>query len=390
MYTGHRLDFQSSKPATRAGFYVSEGRIMGQRLIRISRGMASGFPAAGGFSPPFAPQNLTLTNQGGAVNTNTSTQQIAWDVAVAGTFPVSSYNVYRNGSFLANTAALSYSDTTATNSIQENTFAPSTPYVYSVSAVDTHSNEGAQQTQCYAWWYRWGVANQSETQFSYGGITLNWADTVGAPPQGAFDISNVYGAAGGFQPVANNPLCPLYGMELGWAKFMLADVKLGDATHTWNLLNLSRPGYGSAGGGADIQPVLSFPIITNTSSPYGSPSTSGWATLKIPLTDMAIGVTQFMGYATGTTVTMTSLISGPGVDEGAYITGSGMPAGTYVSVQPGSLSGPWTVNQATGTLGSVGSPVQFTATRTALYKPNFFTNTGGSTIYWNNIGFCVN
>lgn len=148
MYTGHRLDFQSSKPATRAGFYVSEGRIMGQRLIRISRGMASGFPAAGGFSPPFAPQNLTLTNQGGAVNTNTSTQQIAWDVAVAGTFPVSSYNVYRNGSFLANTAALSYSDTTATNSIQENTFAPSTPYVYSVSAVDTHSNEYLPRRRC--------------------------------------------------------------------------------------------------------------------------------------------------------------------------------------------------------------------------------------------------
>ena len=289
---------------------------------------------------------------------------------------------------------LTYTDTTATNCCQNNTVAPSTAYAYSVSAVDSQGTEGSQQSQCFAYWYRWGVDYQSEQNFSYGGLTLNWAATTGAgapPPQGTQYISNLYGSAGGFQPTGDGPICPEFGMELGWAKYMVFDCNLGDATHTWNMLNLCRPGYGSGAGGADIQPFLNFAWCTNTTSPYGSPSTSGWATIKIPLTTMAIGVTVFNGYASGTTVTMVGTpISGPGGDSGGYITGSGMPAGTYISTAPGSLNGPFTINNNAGTIGSAGSPVQFTITRTALYKPNFYTNTGGSNLFLNNIGFSAN
>jgi Cellulase (glycosyl hydrolase family 5) len=355
-----------------------------------------------GFTNPGLPQFFRMTNQGGSANTNTSTTEFTWSAATAGTYPIASYNIYRGTivpgagsptlSIIGNTTGLAYTDSTATNVIQNNTTAPSTGYVYAITAVDTHSNEGAQQTQCYLYWYYEGTAFQSETNFSYGGATINWAATPPvAPPVGTVCISNVYGAAGGFQPVANNPVTPLYGTELGGFNYLIFDCLLGDATHIWQELNLSRPGYGSGGGGADIQPAggSTITLVTNTTSAYGSPSTSAWATLKVPLSTIQLGVTQFMGYMSGTTVTATSIISGPGIDSGGYITGAGVPAGTYVSTAPGSTSGPWTTNNS-ATVGSAGSPILMTGYRTAVYKLNFLTNTGGSTLYLNNIGFCVN
>jgi hypothetical protein len=354
---------------------------------------------------PGLPQFFRMTNQGGSGNTNTSTVEFTWQAATAGANPISGYNIYRgtivpgagsptlskiNSSLIT---GLTYTDSTATNVIQNNTVAPSTGYVYAITAVDSLSNEGAQQTQVYLYWYYQGTAFQSETNFSYGGLTLNWAATPPvAPPVGTVAISNAYGAAGGFQPVANNAVTPLYGTELGGFNYMLFDCLLTDTTHTWVELNLSRPGYGSGGGGADIQPAggntLNL-VVNNTSSYGGTPSTSAWVTLKVPLSQMRLGYTTFMGYQSGTTITPVGAVSGVGLDAGGYITGPGVPAGTYVSTAPGSPSGPYTVNNS-ATVGSAGSPVAMVGIRTGLYKLNFGTNTGGSTWYLNNIGFCVN
>jgi hypothetical protein len=269
--------------------------------------------------------------------------------------------------------------------------------VYAITAVDSHGNEGSKQTQVYLYWYYEGVSFQSELNFSYNTFTLNWAATTGAnapPPVGTQYISFELPSAGGFQPVADNPVSPLYGTALAGFNYMIFDIILQDATHEWQELNLSRPGYGSGGGGADIQPSGSsvLTLFNNTSSAYGSPSTTAWSTLKVPLSAMMYGYTQFMGYQSGTTITAVGgLISGPGVDSGGYITGAGVPAGTYVSTGPSSTSGPWTVNNS-ATVGSAGSPILMTGQRTDIYKINFLSNgpTFPTTIFLNNIGFCVN
>lgn len=340
---------------------------------------------------PNAPANFQLTNYGGSGNSNTASVTHTWSAAVATSFPVASYNLYRAdvGLLASGITGLTYTDTTATNIVQNNTTQASTPYTYTVAAVDSQGNVGPQQTQCNLWWYRAGVSYQSSHDLSYSLASgPTWSSTAGPPQAGSVaDIAVGYpgGNGGGFQPTAWTPLTPIYGCPLASFKYLTVDVLLTDLTHTLGFLNLCRPGYGSSGGGADIQPHLNINIITNGTSPYGTPVLGSWFTLKIPLTAIGLGVTQFMGYAAGSTITATSIISGPGVDNGGYIFGSGLPAGSYVS-STGSLNGPWTMNAAVGTIGSAGAPVAFTGTRLDLYKMNFFC-TGPTTIYFDNIGF---
>ncbi len=67
-------------------------------------------------------------------------------------------------------------------------------------------------------------------------------------------------------------------------------------------------------------------------SDYGpSPVVGKWATYKVPLSKMTIGYTRFTASISGTTLHVTSVDSGVGLDAGGYVTGADVPAGTYLT-----------------------------------------------------------
>jgi Cellulase (glycosyl hydrolase family 5) len=339
---------------------------------------------SGGLVLPSAPPNLQLIQQGGTSNSLTNSQKYTWGASTAGTYPIASYNVYRNGGYpgspYANTTALTYTDTNAPNSNQQNTFAPSTPYTYTVAAVDNQGNIGPQQTTATCYWYQNGVPAQGTENFSYSLTTLNWSASIG----GQTCIEIVSPPSSGFQPVSFQALCPDYGMEIGGGfNYFMVDVYLTDNTTTMFHSEISRPGYP---GSTDYYPLSQVNIWSGGTSPYGTIVLNQWCTLKVPITATTIGVTTFHGYISGTTVTQVgSVISGPGADGGGYITGAGVAAGTFIDVTPGNANGPFTVNNSQ-TVGSAGSPVVLTCTRQNVYKIDFGNNASPTTTYYlNNI-----
>jgi hypothetical protein len=284
-----------------------------------------------------------------------------------------------------------YTDSSATNTAQNNTFAPSTVYAYTIAAVDTASQVGAQQTQVTYWLYQNGVPLQQAQDFSFN-ATPNWASTAVAPAQGTFEISFGYVTAGsGFQPVSYpNMAAENFGAEVGAFNYLLTDVYITNTNETIFHSCLSRPGYP---GGTDYFDWAQVNLIVNGASAFGTPVLNGWATLKVPLSLLSMGVSTFNGYISGTTLTMVGgVISGPGPDNSAYITGAGVAAGTFIN--DGGVStqgGPFAVS-VSQTVGSAGSPILMTARRTNYYKLGYGCNSPpvGFTYYYNNIRFTVN
>jgi chitodextrinase len=79
--------------------------------------------------PPGLPSGLTATAA------SSSQINLAWTASAAGTYPISGYNIYRNGARVATSGSNSYSDT----GLQ-----PATPYSYTVQAYDTQGNTSSQ------------------------------------------------------------------------------------------------------------------------------------------------------------------------------------------------------------------------------------------------------
>lgn len=76
------------------------------------------------------------------------------------------------------------------------------------------------------------------------------------------------------------------------------------------------------------------------SSGYGPAQIANtWQSFTVPLAALqfstpSTGVTTFTGSISGSTLTVTS-ISGPGIDNGCWITGTGVPTATYINPTPG-------------------------------------------------------
>jgi hypothetical protein len=346
--------------------------------------------SSGAGSGPSAVTDLQLINQGGPGNTIhssaaslTNYQQISWNAATPGANPIASYNIYRNGVLYANTAALTYIDKAATNSNSPTWVTPATVYSYNVAAVDSKGNVGPQAAQMSAYSYRNGASNWSNADLSYDGVVgnENYSSIAGNPQGGPFDISVLF-PNGGFQPAADAPQAPLWDLEVGAFNHFVIDVNPGAVISQYVQIGIvSRLPPGD---------VYSWASALNIFDYGPAPIANTWATYKVPLKAFNMGVGSFTGSISGTKLTVTAVSSG-GVDAGGFVTGPGVPAGTYITAYGQRASiGTFTV-AGPGISAATSVPAaQMTFQRTSLYKFFIQPETNPVTLYLNNMGFTVN
>jgi hypothetical protein len=350
---------------------------------------------------PSAPTDFLLTHQGAG------DAVLAWTAAVAGPSPVSHYKIYRNGVAYDKTSSTRYTDSKATNittpGYGPQPYVPASIYKYTVSAVDTQGHEGPQQERCTAWVYHDGVDFWTLSKNSYnGGVNCNTKDTAGSPQNGApCDIAvTVTNRANWWQPFSGQPFLhnmtpTTWAMELGAFNYMTIDLKPTVAGQTWKLNVISRvsPGdnFNSAQvilGGADRKFV-----------PQAQPGK--WATYQVPFlnasgfangSSLQVGIGKYYGSISGTSLTVTKMVSGMNVQGSSYLSGAGIRPGTASSTGTYVLGSNATSGQA-GTYAI--APAQsaantlITAQRTNMYKFSLADLTGLSrnTYYVDNIGF---
>jgi hypothetical protein len=349
--------------------------------VTINGSGPAGVVPGSGTGAPSAVKNLQLINQGGSSNdTNAATniQQISWAAATAGTYPISYYRIYRNGAAYATTTALTYTDKNATNSNSPTYSQATTVYAYDVTAVDTQGTEGPKASQMSVYAYQNGQSNWSNYDLTYGQVVENYASTAGGPQGGKYVIS-IAVPNGGFQPTAHWPQAPIDDLEIGAFKYLVIDVNPGpNVNYALQVGTVSRLPPGDVYGWGP----------TRNAFDYGpKPVANTWATYKIPLADLNMGVCSFTGSITGTKLKVTAVAAGCFVDAAGFVTGGGVPSGTYITAfdQQASI-GTFTV-AGPGINASTNIPsTALTYQRTSLYKMTIFPNSN-QTLYINNLGF---
>ncbi len=217
-----------------------------------------------------------------------------------------------------------FQDTSATGSAVPDVTAPATAtYSYAVSAVDTKGGEGPLTANYSAYGYQNGYSNWSEYNFDYGGAISTYNSSNGNPLGGVFDLEANMTNGGGLNPVAAAPMAIIDNLEIGAFNYYTIDINPGaTAGYSLFLSHVSRLPPGDVYGWNSISNVFAY-------GPTPKPNT--WATYKIPLVDLGIGTCSFTGSISGNTLTVTKINSGPSiVDAGGFITGPGVPSGTYI------------------------------------------------------------
>ena len=364
----------------------SNGVTLGSPSVATIAISGDGSSGGGGGSGPGEPTNLLMTAQ------TVSSISLKWSAGKAGPFPVASYRIYRNGSLYATTTGTSYTDGAASNATVPSFTQNATIYSYAVAALDTQGNESIHAVPS-VYFYQNGVANQAQSDFSYG-ITENWQSTAGSPAVGTDDVSLAYPNGGGFQPISNLPLSPVFDLELGGFKFLTLDVKAADSkNYPFFISHISR-----------LPPGDVYPRQYVELSSYCTPVVNQWVTCKIPLADLSMGFTNFTASISGNQLKVTSIQSGVGVDAGGFISGPGIPPNTYITSPPGgvtynngqppgaNLLGSYTI-AGPGVTATLSVPSEaMSEQRTALYKVDLGLRSvgGATTIYINNLGWTTN
>jgi len=339
-----------------------------------------------GTGGPSAVSNLQLVNQGGPnvganpPSTQSNVQTISWTAATAGAKPISYYRIYRNGAAYATTTSLTYTDSNATNSVDAGYDLAATAYTYDVTAVDSGGTEGPHAANYVVWSYKSGSSNWQNYDLSWGNVQENYAATA----TGTKSISVLYNS-GGFQPTVHPPQAPIDNLEIGGFKYFTVDVNPGP-TANYNFLSFGTVSRLPPGDVFGWHPQVNV-------FDYGpAPKANTWATYKIPLSAVAMGSCQIIASITGNKLTVTGIVSGdPLVDAGGFVTGPGVPVGTYITA--------FAQNGAIGTFTIAGPGInsstkvaseQMKFQRTSLYKFTLFPDVGNTTIYYNNMGFTAN
>jgi hypothetical protein len=336
---------------------------------------------------PAAPASFRLTAQ-----TATSTS-LSWEAPAPGAAPIDHYRIYRNGVPYDSATGTTYTDHAATSCEVASLDQPATVYDYGVAAVDAAGHEGPQAAQYAVYGYR-GAAGGStwgNSDYSYGLSSLDWADTSGAPVGGGTDIKAVFppNNGGGFQPYSNAPQVPIYDLDIGAFRYLTFDIKADHGANNFYVAVYSRLPFG------DVYTWTDLRIPT-----YATLADDMWTTVKIPLSDLHMEPSQFtasIGAPYGTfnnqpyaTLHVTSLDSGPGIDNGGFVLGTGLSGGVYIvgngqngSVGTFNVEGPSITGSTT--VASRGMSYQ----RTNMYKINIGLNDGqpGGNVYFNNIAF---
>ncbi|MBS0419121.1 MAG: hypothetical protein JSR66_15535 [Proteobacteria bacterium] len=344
-------------------------------------GSGAGTPTSGG---PSAVSNLTLVSQGGPNHNATNIQQMSWSAATAGANPVSYYKIYRNGVSYATTSSLSYTDSNAPKSNDPTYATAATVYSYEVAAVDAAGVEGPKSSNMSLYAYRNGKSNWGNNDLSYGSLQENYSSTAGNPQGGTYDIS-VYFQNGGFQPAVAPPQAPEWDLEIGAFGYFVIDVNPGAmiAGNTLPFGTVSRLPPGDVYGWHPSVNVFD----------YGpAPVANKWATYKIPLQAVAMGACDFTGSISGNTLTVTAIVNGePLVDAGGFVTGPGVPAGTYITAYgQHSAIGTFTVAGPGISASTHVASAKLTYQRTSLYKFGMQPTIQNTTMYFNNMGFTTN
>ena len=271
-------------------------------------------------------------------------------------------------------------DTAATGSNDPNTASQATTYTYSVSAVDSAGDEGPQTTQYAAYGYQHGYSNWENTAYDYGGAIATYNSTAGNPQGGIYDLEANLLAGGGLNPVAGAPQAPFYDLEIGAFNYFTVDINPGPTVgYQLFLSHVSRLPPGDVYGWNSINDVFA----------YGpAPVANTWATYKIPLSALGIGRCSITASIHGTTLTVTSVNSGPAiVDAGGFVTGPGVPAGTYVTAygQPGAIGTFTVAGPGISSTTSVPSETMSYA-RTSFYKSTIQPS-ANVIFYMNNLGW---
>lgn len=338
-------------------------------------------PASGG---PSAVSNLQLVNQGGPTNTATNIQQISWTAATAGANPVSYYKIYRNGVAYDTATGLSYTDKNATNSNDPTWGTAATVYSYTVTAVDAGGIEGPTPSQMSVWAYHNGKSNWGNNDLSYGSLVENYSSTAGSPVGGTYDVAINF-LNGGFQPAVQVPQAPQWDLEIGAFNYFTIDINPG-AMISGNTLPFGTVSRLPPGDVYGWHPSVNL-------YDYGpAPKANTWATYKVPMLAVAMGTCEFTGSISGSTLTVTAIVTGdPLVDAGGFVTGPGVPAGTYITAygQHGAI-GTFTVAGPGISAATRVASATLTYQRTSLYKFGIQPSIQNTTLYFNNMGFTVN
>jgi hypothetical protein len=383
------IPFSGSKSFTVALASPTGGAALGTPVsagVTIT-GSGSTTPPPSG-SIPSAPTSLVMTGQ------SANSISLSWSAATPGSSPIAHYKIYRNGAAYATATSTTYTDTNATNANsptlgngnpQPTLTIANTVYAYAVSAVDTAGIEGPQQANATFWVYYNGVFNWLG-DFSYpgGSIFINYADTTGAPVSGPADINISFLIAhSGFQPYAGKTTTA-WDMEGGSFGYISMDLKPTMAGQDWEIFIISR-----------LPPGDVFPWSNVMLSSYGpAPVVGKWATYKIPLSVLTIGSTHFSGSISGTTLTVSSVSSGVGLDAGGYLAGPGVPAGTYITAfsQSGGGAGTYTLAGPGISASTAVASTSMVEQRTGIYKFALVdrNNLVNNQYYIDNIKFTVN
>jgi hypothetical protein len=336
---------------------------------------------------PAAPTALTMTNQG------TDSISLTWNPAAPGNAPIAHYNIYRNGAPYAIAKSTSYTDHKAINTNSPVTNAgpameiADSVYSYAVAAVDTAGVEGPRQANATFWVYHKGTFDWLG-DYSYpspGGITIDYQDKSGAPEDGPADIKVTATAKdAGFLPYSGKTSAQ-WALEGGSFNYLSMDLKPTLPGQDWQIFMMSRLPPG------DVTP-WSFALL----SKYGPAAQPGkWATYKIPLAALSFGFTKFTGSISGTTLNVSSVDSGVPIDGGGFITGPGIPKGTYLAgfSKPGGGPGTYSV-AGPGISASTSVPaVEMLEQHTGIYKFGLVdrnkSEPANNVYYVNNVKFTV-
>jgi hypothetical protein len=324
-------------------------------------------PPTSGTGKPGVPGNLLVSAQ------STDGISLSWSAASAGDYPVDHYQIYRNGSAYTTTTGTRFTDNGATNATNGAYTSAATIYSYAIEAVDSQGNAGAQTEQSTFNVFTNGVFSW-EGDYSYS-ASANYRDTSGGPENGPYDIEiSVWSQGGGFQPYAGN-VVPTYDLEAGSFGYISMDLKPTINGQTWRLSAISR-----------LPPGDVYPWAATSITEYGpAPQVGKWATYKIPLSALSIGKTSFTGSISGTTLTVTSVNGGVGVDAGGFISGNGVAPGTYITgYNAKGGTGTYTVHPAQNVANT-----SMEEQRTAVYKIDVIDESGASSnhYYVDNLKF---
>ncbi len=340
---------------------------------------------------PSAVGALQMTNQGA------SSVAIKWTAAAPGTSPIAHYQIYRNGTKLATTTSLTYTDSAATDATTPGygpePSHPATTYAYDVTAIDSAGREGPHAAQMTAWVYHDGTFFWTG-DYDAPDLTVSYGDTSGAPVSGTHDVSvSVNGSERWWQPYSGGPFLTtdpdVWCMEIGSFRYLTIDLKPTKENQTWSINVISRLPPGDVFNSAQV-------ILPGTFGP--APVVGKWATYKVPFlpasgaadgTSLQVGDGKFVGSISGTTLTVTANTSGMNVQPGSWLSGTGLAANTYITGPEDANGGP---GQYTISPSQDASSTTISAQRTNMYKIGILdlSSETQNQFYADDIGFTTN